>query len=246
MLQCRGKSKTVKKTDGSPAYYASRYFFGERLTHSPKTNKVSIHLNYSIIMPRPSQLDEQRTKLLPLVCQAFSELGYRRATTAKIASRCGVRENILYRLWSDKKAMFLASLDNIFQRRAEIWREMLSDSPNGRQLIKRLVEYEAEHQGEFGFYRVVFTALTETDDAAIRTALRNMYRRFHRLVCNQLSARDQRGKKRSGLSDVDTAWGLIGLATISNIIRELQLISEYQRQRMFAAVAMLLVTEESH
>jgi len=72
-------------------------------------------------VPRPSQIDEQRKRLLPIVCQVFSELGYHRTTTAKLAKRCKVRENILYRLWRDKKAMFLAAIDDIFQRRAERW-----------------------------------------------------------------------------------------------------------------------------
>ena len=49
-------------------------------------------------MPRPSKADERRRELLPLVAEAFSELGYRRATTAELAARCGVQENILYRL----------------------------------------------------------------------------------------------------------------------------------------------------
>ena len=57
-------------------------------------------------MPRPSRIDEQRKRLLPIVCQVFSELGYYRTTTAELAGQCKVRENILYRLWRDKKAMF--------------------------------------------------------------------------------------------------------------------------------------------
>ena len=65
-------------------------------------------------MSRPSQTDEQRKKLLPIVCQTFSELGYRRTTTAELAAKCQVRENILYRLWPDKKAMFLRRLKTSF------------------------------------------------------------------------------------------------------------------------------------
>ena len=133
-------------------------------------------------MPRPNQTDEQRKKLLPIVCQVFSELGYRRTTTADLAERCGVRENILYRLWPDKKAMFLAAIDDIFQRRAEMWGRLLADNTAVDRVAERLVRYEAKHQGEFGFYRVVFTALAETDDADIRSALTGMYRRFQQLV----------------------------------------------------------------
>ena len=46
-------------------------------------------------MPRPNQTLEKRRELLPVIARAFAELGYRRATTAELARRCGVRENIL-------------------------------------------------------------------------------------------------------------------------------------------------------
>src|SRR5512137_2687014 len=103
-------------------------------------------------MPRPDQKDEQRARLLPIVCQVFSDLGYRRTTTAELAQRCGVRENILYRLWPDKKAMFLAAIDDIFRRRAETWGRIVGEHPRPDRAAARLVAYEAKHQGEFGFY----------------------------------------------------------------------------------------------
>ena len=191
-------------------------------------------------MPRPSQTDEQRKKLLPIVCQTFSELGYRRTTTAELAQRCEVRENILYRLWPDKKAMFLAAIDDIFQSRAEKWEQILVDLPSPDLRVERLVAYEAQHQGEFGFYRVVFTALAETDDDEMRAALTRMYRQFHKLVSRQIQTEQERDSDRLPVSDA--AWALIGLATISNIIVELNLLGPRQRKQMFAAVAESLVS----
>ena len=90
-------------------------------------------------MPRPRQTDQQRKKLLLIVCQVFSENGHRRTTTAALARRCKVRENILYRLWPDKKAMFLAAIDDIFQHRAEKWNDILADHPSPQQAMERLV-----------------------------------------------------------------------------------------------------------
>lgn len=192
-------------------------------------------------MPRPRQTDQQRKKLLLIVCQVFSENGYRRTTTAALARRCKVRENILYRLWPDKKAMFLAAIDDIFQHRAEKWNDILADHPSPQQAMERLVAYESQHQGEFGFYRIVFTALSETDDLDIRNALFGMYHRFHQLVCRQVEAGRQSGAKQQTLPVDTTAWALLGLATISNIVRELKLLPPRQREKMFAKVANFLV-----
>ena len=196
-------------------------------------------------MPRPKQTDEQSKKLLPIVCQVFTELGYQRTTTAELARRCGVRENILYRLWQDKKAMFLAAIADIFNYRANKWDELLADHPEPRQAIERLVAFEATHQGEFGFYRIVFTALAESDDADIRAALIGMYRRFHRLVCVQIEIVRAADGERLDLPVDEGAWALIGLATISNIIRELKLLPARRREQMFGVVAKYLILGET-
>jgi len=188
---------------------------------------------------RPNQADEQRKKLLPIVCQTFRDLGYRRTTTAELARRCQVRENILYRLWSDKKAMFLATIDDILQSRAEKWGHILADLSDPGRRVERLIAYETEHQSEFGFYRVIFTALSETDDHEMRETLIRMYRQFHKLVVQQIST--GRESNPHGPPASDAAWGLIGLATISNIIVELNLLGSRQRKQMFAAVAKSLI-----
>jgi AcrR family transcriptional regulator len=190
---------------------------------------------------RPSRIDEQRRRLLPVVCRAFSELGYRGATTAELAQRCKVRENILYRLWRDKKAMFLAAIDDIFQRRAERWETLLAERPAGNSVVDRILGYETRHQGEFGFYRLVFTALVEADDPEIRAAITGMYRRFHERVRELIDAGRKGAKRPPGLSAAAAAWALIGLATVSNIIRDLELLRPRQREEMFAQTAKQLV-----
>jgi AcrR family transcriptional regulator len=193
-------------------------------------------------MPRPDQSDARRKRLLPLVCRAFAELGYRRATTAELARRCRVRENILYRLWPDKKAMFLAAIDDIYRRRADQWAALSAGTTGGIQAVARLIEYEAKHQGEFGFHRVIFTALAEADDPAIRAVLVDTYRRFQHMVRRQIENDRPARKKRLGLSADDAAWTLVGLATVSNVIRELDLLTDRKRTALFTRAARALVS----
>jgi len=195
-------------------------------------------------MSRPSRIDEQRKRLLPIVCQVFRDFGYHRTTTAELAKRCGVRENILYRLWRDKKAMFLAAIDDIFQSRAERWQEILATRSTPDQAAEALVAYEAKHQGEFGFYRVVFTALVEADDPEIREAIKGMYRQFHERIRKLIDASREGDKTSSGLSADTAAWGMIGLATVSNIIRELELLRPRQREETFALAANHLIKRD--
>ncbi|MBK9129111.1 MAG: TetR/AcrR family transcriptional regulator [Phycisphaerales bacterium] len=183
-------------------------------------------------MPRPSQLNEKRRELLPRVARAFAELGYRRATTAELAARCGVQENILYRLWPDKKAMFVASIHHVYESSLNVWKRVLAVGDHERSAAEQLLGYEAEHHGEFGLYRILFTALGETDDPEIRAAAADTYRSFHTWIARHVSGyRKERGV-RSFVPVELAAWAIVGLGTVSNIGRQLDLLDADARARL--------------
>lgn len=181
-------------------------------------------------MPRPSQIDEKRRELTPVVAHAFAELGYRRASTAELASRCGVRENILYRLWPDKKAMFIAAIEYVFDASARAWQQALS-SPGNASPAEKVLAYESRHSGELGHARIVFAGLSETDDPDIRQALARMYRHYHSFLQQQVAAHRNDGEATAP-ADAVTAWAFIGLGTVTLIARELQLLGERDRRRL--------------
>ncbi len=187
-------------------------------------------------MPRPSQREVQRRKLIPEVAGAFAELGYRRTTTAELAKRCGVRENILYRLWPDKRAMFIASIEYVFELSKQIWRDQVGKGGADATSAQRLLEYESRHHGEFGLYRIIFAGLSETDDVAISNALRRVYRRFLRFIEAQIEAQCATQSCARGLDPAIAAWAFIGLGTVSNIGRELKLLGPDLRARLIRDV----------
>lgn len=180
-----------------------------------------------------------RDRLLPVVAGAFAELGYRRATTAELARRCGVRENVLYRVWPTKKAMFLAAIAYVSDSSLEIWLKLLA-RPGRKPGAQRVLEYESVHHGEFGLYRIVFAGLGETDDPDIRHALRQMYLRFHGFILEQLQGAG-RGRDAADLA----AWAMVGIGTISNISRELGLMGDRMREGLFRTIGTSLLDGEA-
>jgi len=192
-------------------------------------------------MSRPSHADERRKRLLPIVARTFADLGYRRTTTAELAKRCKVRENILYRLWRDKKAMFVDSIEFVYARSADTWQGMLAEKDGGEHPAERLLQYESEHHGESGLQRLVFAGLNETDDPAIRKALAAMYLRFQRFIGEQISAyRNGRGRTQRPDAAL-SAWAVVGLGTLDSILRELGLMRPGERKRFFNDVGRLLI-----
>ncbi len=191
-------------------------------------------------MPRPDRSDQRRAELIPVIAQAFADLGYRRATTAELAERCGLRENQLYRLWPSKKDMFLASIDYLYEYSVRTWQALL-DQPDDRSPAQRILEWDARHRGETGLHRIAFAGLNETDDPDIRQALKQMYRNFHRYIIRQVRDHRQQHPNPQALSDDATTWAVIGLGMISNIMHELSLQGRHTQHRTVQAIGEYLL-----
>jgi AcrR family transcriptional regulator len=183
-------------------------------------------------MPRPDRSAERRRELAPVLARAFAELGYRRATTAALAERCGVQEKALYRLWPDKRAMFLAALDQVFAESEAVWERLASERGRGQSTAERLLAHEAEHHGEHRLYRIVFAGLSETDDPGIRAAMAALYGRFQRLIQTQVERHRGAKKRATDLDPALAAWAIVGLGTVANIGRELEVLRDRERARL--------------
>lgn len=192
-------------------------------------------------MPRPNRSAERREELLPILAEAFAQAGYRKATTAELARRCGVQETILYRLWDDKKAMFLAAIDHVFERSLSVWDALLVGSGPKGTGAERILAHEATHHGEFGLYRVLFTGLDEVDDDEVRRHLRATYRRFQRYIRERIVEHRASRGIRSGVDPDAAAWAVLGLGTISSIGREVGLLSSAARRELLSEVGRTLL-----
>jgi AcrR family transcriptional regulator len=196
-------------------------------------------------MPRPNQSSERRTELIPVLAHTFAELGYRRTTTSELGARCGVRENILYRLWPDKRAMFVAALDHVYQLSESTWEELIAKADERSSPAELILEYESSHMGEYGLYRIVFAGLSETDDADIAEALKQLYGRFHAFVRKQVKAHRGAADDSEVIDPSLAAWAIVGLGTVANIGRELGLLTPRARKRLFGQVGRVLLGERS-
>ncbi len=192
-------------------------------------------------MARASKLEARRDEFTPIIATAFAELGYRRATTAELARRCGVQETILYRIWPDKKAMFMAAIGSVYETSLRTWEKLVGDAAPRSGTARRILDYETRHQGEFGLYRIVFAGLSETDDEDIHAALKEMYARFHEFIHAQITAHREAVPGAEGPDAALAAWATLGLGTVVNIGRELGLMSEGLRKDLMGEIGGMLL-----
>lgn len=186
-------------------------------------------------MGQPSKAEDRRRAFTPRVAAAFAELGYRGTTTAALADRCGVRENVLYRTWPTKRAMFLAAIEYFLTATLGAWDKVAADPPaGGASVALAILDRQASDHGHLRLYRIVFAGLTE-DDPEIRAALRDVYHRLHAFIREQVrrhrgTADTAGGGGRDG-TDGLAAWALIGLGAVSDILRELEILPKSRRQQ---------------
>ena len=185
-------------------------------------------------VPPANRRDERRAELLPELAAAFAQLGFAGATTAKLAGHCGLAENQLYRLWPSKQAMFLAVIANLYEQQAAWWEAELAagDPETG---LQRILEKEGRERGSTGLHRVLFAGLSVVDDPEVREALAAMYTRFHGFIVALLK-RQPGGGGGLGVTPELAAWALIGLGTVSNLARELDLFPPATQRRLMCEV----------
>ena len=192
-------------------------------------------------MPRLNQRSERRQELVNILARTFADLGYRRTTTAELAARCGVRENILYRLWPDKRAMFVAALDHVYRLSEETWEGLLARAGGRASPAELILDYESTHHGEFRLYRIVFAGLSETDDPEIAKAMKRLYGRFQRFAEKQVQAHRKGAAAAAPVEPALVAWAIVGLGTVANIGRELGLLSAPTRKLLVGEVGRALL-----
>ena len=187
---------------------------------------------------------ERKPDFLPLIADAFVDKGYRRTTTAELAERCRVRENELYRIWPNKKAMFLDSIGYVFDSSVKQWADGINASSE-QTAAEQLIAAQSRKRGDSRLHRIVFSGLSEVDDPDIRNALKKLYLQFHEVLAGYVREhRVQRGIK-SSLSDDATAWVMIGLGSLFDIQHDLGQGTMKQRRQILGetSTAILNMTD---
>jgi AcrR family transcriptional regulator len=127
---------------------------------------------------------ERRQALIDTALAIFSARSYRGVTTAEIAREAGVSEPVLYRHFASKRDLYLACLEEAWQRLRRTWEEAVGSSDEPAEWIPRMASAAtAKDQLKGLLANFWIQAITEAaDDAAIRDYLRRHVREVHDFV----------------------------------------------------------------
>jgi AcrR family transcriptional regulator len=158
-------------------------------------------------------LADRKRQLLTHAKQLFLTVGYHATTTEKIAQAAGVSEPGLYRLFDDKKALFLEVLRDIRQTTLQRWQTEMAQQSGPLEKLRALaadyLDSSRDHASEF---RVLHRSLVETQDAEVTGFLRTFYLDCEMLLAQIITEGQRAGVFREGLDPRVGAWELIRTA----------------------------------
>ncbi len=160
----------------------------------------------------------------------FATQSYARVGTADLARAVGVSEPALYRYFSGKKELFLATLRSTAPRLLELWQSIAYDVDDPVETLWAIgVHYYDHLQSHSANMKLQFQAVSEAHDPEVREALRENYAGFVDFVAETLDEGKRRGIVRKDLDVRLAGWQFLGIGLTLDLMQLLGFDSEIDR-----------------
>jgi AcrR family transcriptional regulator len=186
-------------------------------------------------MPRAKRLPAQsrRKQILESAREVFSSQSYAKAGTADVAKAAGISEPALYRYFSGKKELFLATLQTTAPKLLDIWQGIASDVDDPLETLWAVgVHYYDHIQSHSGNMKLQFQAVSEADDPDVREALRDNFASFVRFVADTLEEGKRRGIVRRDVDSQLVAWQFLSIGLTLDLMQLLGFGDELDRRKV--------------
>ena len=160
----------------------------------------------------------------------FATQSYSNVGTADLARAVGVSEPALYRYFSGKKELFLATLRSTAPRLLELWQSIAYDVDDPVDTLWAIgVHYYDHLQSHSANMKLQFQAVSEAHDPEVREALRENYAGFVDFVAETLDEGKRRGIVRQDLDTRMAGWQFLGIGLTLDLMQLLGFGSEIDR-----------------
>ena len=162
---------------------------------------------------------ERRAGLVDAALRVFAEGSYDGATTAEIARAAGVSEPILYRHFGSKRDLYVACLDEMWQRLRGTVEEILAAEPDPREWPFAMPKAIAKLRGE-GIHpnQLWIQALSQaSEDPDLRRLVRKHVREVHDFVADLYRRAQAEGGVADNLDPNAEAWIGLGIGLLRSV-----------------------------
>ena len=176
--------------------------------------------------------DKRRRQIIESARGVFASQSYAKVGTADLAKAAGISEPGLYRHFTGKKDLFLATIRATGPRLLKIWEEISCDYEDPIESLWAIGVYYYDHlESHSANMKLQFRALSEADDPDIREALRDNFEAFVDFVADTLDEGKARGVVRSEVDSRLIAWQFLGIGMTMDLMHMLEFKDEVDRTR---------------
>ncbi len=186
-------------------------------------------------MPRAPRLPahHRRRLIIESAREVFAGQSYAKVGTADLAKAASVSEPALYRYFSSKKELFLATLRSTAPKLLDIWQSIAYDVDDPLEILWSVgVHYYDHLQSHSGNMKLQFQAVSEADDPEIRQALRENFASFVNFITETMEEGKRRGIIRRDIDSRLMAWQFLGIGFTLDLMHLLGFSSEIDRGKM--------------
>jgi AcrR family transcriptional regulator len=177
---------------------------------------------------------ERRAAVLDTACRIFSKGSYRGTTTAEIARESGVTEPILYRHFSSKRELYLACLDQAWERMRSSWEAAIEADPDPANWMPSMARtFFEDKEQKVVLSNLWIQALAEaSEDPEIRRHLRRHLKEVHDFAAGVIRRCQEAGCVPAERDADAEAWIFLSLSLLGAIGRRLGGLVEGEFERI--------------
>lgn len=177
--------------------------------------------------------EDRRRQIIEAARQIFATQSYSKVGTADIAKAAGISEPALYRHFSGKKELFVATLESTGPKLLEIWQNIAYDVDDPLETLRSIgVDYYDHLKSHSGNMKLQFQALSEADDPDIRQVLHENFAGFVRFVAETLDEGKRRGIVRRDVDSRAVAWRFLGIGLTLDLMHLLGFDEDLDRAKV--------------
>jgi TetR/AcrR family transcriptional regulator len=170
---------------------------------------------------------ERRQAIVDTALRAFSEGSYRGTTTAEIAREAGVSEPILYRHFASKRELYLAAIEEAWQRLRTTWEEAIAAEPPSEWIRIMARSYVCLRDAKPVVSDLWMQAVVEAgDDEEVRKFLKRHMREVHGFMANVIRQVQEAGVVNADRDPEAEAWISLAGGLLGTIGRRVGLLKE--------------------
>jgi AcrR family transcriptional regulator len=170
---------------------------------------------------------ERRQAIVDTALRVFAEGSYRGTTTAEIAREAGISEPILYRHFASKRDLYLAAIEEAWQRLRTTWEEAIATEPPSAWIPAMAKSYVCLRDAKPVVSDLWMQAVVEAgDDEEVRSFLKRHMREVHGFMASVIRRVQEAGLVNQDRDPEAEAWISLAGGLLGTIGRRVGLLRE--------------------